>query len=105
MPLEPPATMAVPLDGELLISLNFSVSLVECYLDYCYHPFSDFDLHSRTLVTNFFGGPMRHSKAEKAKTHKRIVAIASKRLREEGLAGIGIADLMKDAGLTVGGFY
>src|ERR1700722_21003053 len=48
---------------------------------------------------------MRHSKAEKAKTHERIVAIASKRFREEGLAGIGIADLMKDAGLTVGGFY
>jgi TetR/AcrR family transcriptional repressor of nem operon len=48
---------------------------------------------------------MRHSKAEKAKTHKHIVAIASKRFREEGLAGIGIADLMKEAGLTVGGFY
>src|ERR1700738_4544775 len=48
---------------------------------------------------------MRHSNAEKAKTHKRIVAIASKRFREEGLAGIGIADLMKEAGLTVGGFY
>jgi len=48
---------------------------------------------------------MRRSKAEKAKTHKRIVAIAAKRFREEGLAGIGIADLMKEAGLTVGGFY
>ena len=48
---------------------------------------------------------MRHSKAEKEKTHERIVAIASKRFREEGLAGIGIADLMKEAGLTVGGFY
>ena len=48
---------------------------------------------------------MRHSKVEKAKTHERIVAIASKRFREGGLAGIGIADLMKDAGLTVGGFY
>jgi TetR/AcrR family transcriptional repressor of nem operon len=48
---------------------------------------------------------MRHCKAEKAKTHERIVAIASKRSREEGLAGIGIADLMKVAGLTVGGFY
>jgi len=46
-----------------------------------------------------------HSKAEKAKTHRRIVAIASKRFREEGLAGIGIAQLMKEAGLTVGGFY
>jgi TetR/AcrR family transcriptional repressor of nem operon len=48
---------------------------------------------------------MGYSRAEKAKTHKRIVAIASKRFREEGLAGIGIAELMKEAGLTVGGFY
>ena len=48
---------------------------------------------------------MGHSKAEKAKTHRRIVALASKRFREKGLAGIGIADLMKEAGLTVGGFY
>ena len=48
---------------------------------------------------------MGHSKAEKAKTHKRIVSIASKRFREEGLAGVGIAKLMKEAGLTVGGFY
>ena len=48
---------------------------------------------------------MGHSRAEKAKTHKRIVAIASKRYREEGLAGVGIAELMKEAGLTVGGFY
>ena len=48
---------------------------------------------------------MRHSKTEKAKTHERIVTIAAKKFREEGLAGIGIADLMKEAGLTVGGFY
>jgi TetR/AcrR family transcriptional regulator, transcriptional repressor for nem operon len=48
---------------------------------------------------------MGHSRAEKAKTHKRIVSIASKRFREEGLAGVGIAELMKEAGLTVGGFY
>jgi hypothetical protein len=48
---------------------------------------------------------MRHSKAEKTKTHERIVALASKRFREEGLSGIGIAELMKEAGLTVGGFY
>ncbi len=46
-----------------------------------------------------------YSKAQKARTHKRIVAIASKRFREKGLAGFGIADLMKEAGLTVGGFY
>ncbi len=48
---------------------------------------------------------MGHSRAEKAKTHKHIVSIASKKFREEGLAGVGIAELMKEAGLTVGGFY
>jgi TetR/AcrR family transcriptional regulator, transcriptional repressor for nem operon len=48
---------------------------------------------------------MGYSKAQKAKTHKRIVAIASKRFREKGLEGFGIAELMKEAGLTVGGFY
>src|SRR6266436_449591 len=48
---------------------------------------------------------MRHSKTEKENTHKRIVTVAAKKFREEGLTGIGIADLMKDAGLTVGGFY
>jgi TetR/AcrR family transcriptional repressor of nem operon len=48
---------------------------------------------------------MGHSKAQKTKTHKRIVSIASKRFREKGLSGLGIAELMKEAGLTVGGFY
>jgi TetR/AcrR family transcriptional regulator, transcriptional repressor for nem operon len=48
---------------------------------------------------------MGYSKAQKARTHKRIVGIASKRFREKGLAGFGIAELMKEAGLTVGGFY
>ena len=37
---------------------------------------------------------------EKAETHKRIVASAARRFREEGLTGIGIADLMREAGLT-----
>jgi TetR/AcrR family transcriptional repressor of nem operon len=46
-----------------------------------------------------------YSKGQKEKTHERIVAIASKRFREKGLAGFGIAELMKEAGLTVGGFY
>ena len=50
-------------------------------------------------------GHIGYSKAQKARTHKRVVAIASKRFRENGLAGFGIAELMKEAGLTVGGFY
>jgi TetR/AcrR family transcriptional regulator, transcriptional repressor for nem operon len=49
-------------------------------------------------------GHMGHSRAQKAKTHERILKLASKRFREEGLAGIGIAEPMKEAGLTVGGF-
>ena len=48
---------------------------------------------------------MRYSKEHKAETHARIVKNASVRLREHGAHGIGVADLMKDAGLTHGGFY
>jgi TetR/AcrR family transcriptional repressor of nem operon len=48
---------------------------------------------------------MRYSKEHKFRTHARIVKRASVKLREKGAHGIGVADLMKDAGLTHGGFY
>ena len=48
---------------------------------------------------------MGHSKADKAESHDRIVRVASARFREIGVDGIGVADLMKEAGLTHGGFY
>ena len=48
---------------------------------------------------------MRYSKEHKQETHARIVKKASVRLREKGAHGIGVADLMKEAGLTHGGFY
>jgi TetR/AcrR family transcriptional repressor of nem operon len=48
---------------------------------------------------------MRYSREHKLETHARIVKKASERLREKGAHGIGVADLMKDAGLTHGGFY
>src|SRR4029453_9649320 len=48
---------------------------------------------------------MRYSKEHKQETHARIVKKASGRLREKGGHGIGLADLMKEAGLTHGGFY
>src|SRR4051812_12558688 len=35
----------------------------------------------------------------------RIVEIAAQRFREHGFEGIGVADLMREAGLTHGGFY
>jgi TetR/AcrR family transcriptional repressor of nem operon len=48
---------------------------------------------------------MRRSKTEKAATHAKIVSVAAKRFRERGLQGIGVADVMKEAGSSVGGFY
>ncbi|WP_027523778.1 TetR/AcrR family transcriptional regulator [Bradyrhizobium sp. Ec3.3] len=48
---------------------------------------------------------MRYSREHKQETHDRIVRKASVRLREKGAHGIGVADLMKEAGLTHGGFY
>jgi TetR/AcrR family transcriptional regulator, transcriptional repressor for nem operon len=48
---------------------------------------------------------MRYSREHKIETHDRIVKKASVRLREKGAHGIGVADLMKEAGLTHGGFY
>jgi TetR/AcrR family transcriptional regulator, transcriptional repressor for nem operon len=48
---------------------------------------------------------MRYSKEHKQETHARIVKKASVRLREKGAHGVGVADLMKEAGLTHGGFY
>src|SRR5580698_5421003 len=48
---------------------------------------------------------MGYSKRDKQTTHERIVRVAAKRFRERGLEGIGLADVMKEAGVTVGGFY
>jgi TetR/AcrR family transcriptional regulator, transcriptional repressor for nem operon len=48
---------------------------------------------------------MRYSREHKLETHARIVKRASVRIREKGAHGIGVADLMKEAGLTHGGFY
>src|SRR3984893_8194301 len=51
------------------------------------------------------GLSMRYSREHKQETHARIVKKASVRLSEKGAHGIGVADLMKEAGLTHGGFY
>jgi TetR/AcrR family transcriptional repressor of nem operon len=48
---------------------------------------------------------MGHSRADKEASHARIVERAARRFRERGLDGIGVADLMREAGLTHGGFY
>ncbi|MCW8193411.1 TetR/AcrR family transcriptional regulator [Proteobacteria bacterium 005FR1] len=48
---------------------------------------------------------MGHSQEEKALSRERIVNAAARRIRECGLNGFSIADVMKDAELTHGGFY
>ena len=48
---------------------------------------------------------MGHSQADKIESHERILAIASRKLRGEGFDALSVAELMKAAGMTHGGFY
>src|SRR5205814_1069742 len=48
---------------------------------------------------------MKVSREQAAQNRDRIVEAAARLFRERGFEGIGIADLMKEAGLTHGGFY
>lgn len=48
---------------------------------------------------------MRRSREEAAKTRQEIIKAASTLLRERGLHGISVAELMSEIGLTHGGFY
>lgn len=48
---------------------------------------------------------MRVTKAQVEANHERIVGEAARLLRERGPEGVGVAELMKRAGFTHGGFY
>jgi len=48
---------------------------------------------------------MRYSESHKAETHKKLLKIASRALREKGPDNLAVAEVMKEAGLTHGGFY
>lgn len=43
--------------------------------------------------------------SRKEATHDRIVEVAARAIRRSGYGGTGVADIMKEAGLTHGGFY
>jgi AcrR family transcriptional regulator len=43
--------------------------------------------------------------AAKQETHERIVGVAARAIRRSGFDGTGVADIMKEAGLTHGAFY
>jgi AcrR family transcriptional regulator len=47
----------------------------------------------------------RTPNSRKEDTHDRIVDVAARVIRRDGYAGVGVADVMKEAGLTHGGFY
>ena len=47
----------------------------------------------------------RNAPSRKEVTHERIVDAAARAIRRSGYGGTGVADIMKDAGLTHGGFY
>ena len=53
----------------------------------------------------FKGVRVRVSREEAAATRERILEVAGTLFREHGFDGIGVADIMKEAGLTHGGFY
>lgn len=48
---------------------------------------------------------MRYRPEHKVETHKKIVKDASRRVRAEGLNGAAVAAVMRDNGMTHGGFY
>jgi TetR/AcrR family transcriptional repressor of nem operon len=48
---------------------------------------------------------MRYPQEHKAEVHQKIVRDASRRVRTEGLNGAAVAAVMRDTGLTHGGFY
>lgn len=48
---------------------------------------------------------VRYGKEHKQATRRRIVEVAGRRFKQNGIDGSGIATLMKDAGLTNGAFY
>lgn len=47
----------------------------------------------------------RPASSRKEITHARIVDVAARAIRRSGYDGTGVADIMKEAGLTHGGFY
>lgn len=48
---------------------------------------------------------MKSTATKKELSHDRIVGVASRAIRRAGYRGVGVADIMKEAGLTHGGFY
>ena len=59
-----------------------------------------YDRHHMSAAT-----ARRPASSRKEATHERIVETAARAIRRSGYNGSGVAEIMKEAGLTHGGFY
>src|SRR5204863_2365549 len=59
-----------------------------------------YDVHHMSAATS-----RRPVSSRKEITHDRIVETAARAIRRGGYGGAGVAEIMKEAGLTHGGFY
>jgi TetR/AcrR family transcriptional repressor of nem operon len=57
------------------------------------------------LITSDGGRIVGVSKEQAAENRRAIIAAAGSLFRERGVAGVGLAELMSQAGFTQGGFY
>ncbi|WP_232540315.1 TetR/AcrR family transcriptional regulator [Azohydromonas aeria] len=57
------------------------------------------------IIFSGYTAPMDRQPTRKELTHARIVETAARAIRRAGFQGVGVADIMKEAGLTHGGFY
>jgi TetR/AcrR family transcriptional repressor of nem operon len=57
------------------------------------------------MIPRILSSVMRYRPEHKAEIHRKIVKDASRRVRAEGLGGAAVAAVMRDTGLTHGGFY
>lgn len=48
---------------------------------------------------------MRYAKGHKDSSHERILKVAARKFRQQGIAATGMTGIMSEAGLTNGGFY
>ena len=48
---------------------------------------------------------MRYDADHKARTRERVLTVAKQAIRKDGVSNLGVATVMKEAGLTHGGFY
>jgi AcrR family transcriptional regulator len=50
-------------------------------------------------------GAMKASRQQASENRARVLRVAARRFREGAIAGVSVADVMHEAGLTHGGFY